>query len=64
MTDDLTPDELLEDAARKVAHLPPERIPEAEGLPEDVRDGRIEDGDEGESHPSVDHEPIVEPPED
>ena len=46
MTDDLTnptPDELLEDEARSTAHLPPERIPDAEGLPEDVRDGRIED---------------------
>ncbi len=55
-----TPDELLEDEARAGAHLPPERIPDAEGLPDDVRDGRIEDDDEGESHPSVDHEPIIE----
>jgi len=64
MTDDLTnptPDELLEDEARASAHLPPERIPEAAGLPDDVRDGRIEDDEqEGESHPSVDHEPIIE----
>lgn len=38
-----TADELLEEEARRTAHLPPERIPSAEGLPEDVRDGRIAD---------------------
>lgn len=62
--EDPTPDELLEDEARAGAHIPPEPLPEAVGLPEDVRDGRIEDGPEGETHPSVDHEPIVEPRED
>lgn len=35
----------------------------AEGLPDDVRNGEIEHDDEGESHPSVDHEPIIEPRE-
>ena len=45
MTDETnpTPDELLEDEARSTDHLAPERIPEAEKLPDDVRDGRIED---------------------
>jgi hypothetical protein len=48
MTDDLTnptPDELLEDEARSIAHLPPERIPSAEGLPDEVADGRVEDSE-------------------
>jgi hypothetical protein len=58
MTDDLTPDELLEDAAREVAHVEPEPIADAADLPADVKDGRIED--EGESHPSIDHEPPTE----
>ena len=50
MTDETkpTPDELLEDEARSTAHLPPERIADAEGLPDDVRDGRIEDA--GDDH--------------
>lgn len=43
MTAEPTPDELLEDEARATAHIPPEPIPEAAGLPDDVRDGRIED---------------------
>lgn len=52
MTDpNLTPDEILAEQARELADIPPERIPEAAGLPDDVREGRIEDDleDKGES---------------
>lgn len=66
MTDDLlpqpAPDELLEDEARALAHLPPEWIPDAEGLPDEVRDGRIDDV--GEDDPAAIDEPItLEDPE-
>lgn len=57
-----TPDELLEEEARALAHLAPERIPEAAGLPEDVRDGRIEDA--GEDNPRAIDELITVPKED
>lgn len=55
-----TPDELLEDEARATAHLPPERIPEAAGLPEDVRNGRIDDDpvDEAPDEAIVEHKEI------
>lgn len=46
MTDDYqpTPEELLREEAKRVIQTPPEPIPGAEDLPDDVRDGTIEDG--------------------
>lgn len=43
MTDQPTPDELLEDQARELAHVPPDPIPN--DLPDDVPDGRVDDLD-------------------
>lgn len=47
MTDDLAPltdeEERLRDEARALVAIPPEPIPDAADLPDDVRDGHIED---------------------
>lgn len=45
MTDDYVPDpeELLEQEAKQAITKDPEPIPDAQGLPADVRDGHIED---------------------
>lgn len=40
---ELTQEELDIADAKKLAALPPDKIPDAVGLPDDVRDGRIED---------------------
>lgn len=40
---ELTEEELEIADAKKLAAQPPEKIPDAVGLPDDVRDGRIED---------------------
>jgi hypothetical protein len=58
---DLTTDEYFEEEARRVADVPPLTIPDAQGLPADVPDGRVEDG---EAHPDVQEQPIAEPKED
>ncbi len=38
-----TPDELLEQEAKQIVTTPAEPIPDAAGLPDDTRDGHIED---------------------
>lgn len=44
MTDDTrTNDERIGDDARAIADVPPERDPLATGLPDDVRDGDLEE---------------------
>jgi hypothetical protein len=45
MTDDFEPTEedLLREEAKKLVATPPEPIPDAVGLPDDVRDDIIED---------------------
>lgn len=53
-----TSDEFLEEQARAIANQPPERIVGAEHLPDDVRDGRIEDV--GEAHADVQEQLITE----
>ncbi len=37
-----TPEEELREQAKRDLETPPEPIPGAEGLPDDVRDGRVE----------------------
>lgn len=39
----LTLEEILERQARDTANEPPEPIPDAAGLPADVRDGHVDD---------------------
>jgi hypothetical protein len=55
MMEDPTPDELLEDAARAVKDDPPRAIPTAAGLPDDVRNGRI---DEAPDEALVEHKEV------
>lgn len=46
MTDELPqldPEDALREEAKKLVALPPDPIPDAVGLPDDVRDGHIED---------------------
>ena len=53
MTDDtseLTPDELLTDEAKLAVQTPPEPIPDAAGLPDDVKDGNPDADDGSEVH--------------
>ena len=56
----LTPEDIERDIAKEAAQTPPEIIPDAADLPDDVRDGDVE----GETHPSVGQEVISEPKED
>lgn len=57
---ELTQDERERLEAKEAAKVPPEIIPDAADLPDDVRDGDVE----GETHPSVGQEVISEPKED
>ncbi len=41
--DDLPEEDRLRDEARRLIAVPPEPIPDAAGLPDDVRDGEIKD---------------------
>ena len=50
MTDELTPDELLQDEAKVAVATPPEPIPDAAGLPDDVRDGNPDADDGSDVH--------------
>ena len=50
MTDELTPDELLQDEAKLAVATPPEPIPDAVGLPDDVRDGNPDADDGSDIH--------------
>lgn len=45
MTDDveLTPEEKLQAEAKEAAKEPPQPVPGAQGLPDEVRDGHVED---------------------
>ena len=43
MIEEPTADELLEDEARKTADVPPDPLPDAATLPDDVRDGTVEE---------------------
>lgn len=47
MTDQpqLTAEEQLREQAKRELEVPPEPVPGAEGLPDDVRDGRVPDDD-------------------
>ena len=47
-----TPEELALEKAKEAAAVPPEPIPDAEGLPDDVRDGEVPHEDDGST---VDH---------
>ena len=64
-----TPDELLEEDARRTADVPPQVIPDAEGLPDDVADEPIEEeGTDASAEPVQDEttdapaEPTTEDP--
>ena len=53
MTDDtseLTADELLSDEAKLAVQTPPEPIPDAAGLPDDVKDGNPDADDGSDTH--------------
>ncbi len=43
MNDDISPEERLQVEAKEAAATPPEPVEGAEGLPYDVRNGRIDD---------------------
>ncbi len=47
---ELTPDELLQDEAKLAVATPPEPIPDAAGLPDDVRDGNPDADDGSDIH--------------
>jgi hypothetical protein len=49
MIPDLTPDERLEDEARRIKDTPPEKNPEAVNWPDEVRTGPIIHGDKAAS---------------
>lgn len=54
-----TPAEVLQ-AKAKSDTTPPEKVPGSEDLPDDVRNGDIEDHDHGEDNPDVQDEPVIE----
>lgn len=59
--DELTDDPAIpvfetEDVPERPPAIDPWTVPGADGLPDDVRNGEPE----GETHPSVDHEPVIE----
>jgi hypothetical protein len=44
------PEDELRDQARESVQTPPEPIPDAQGLPDDVRDERVDDDGSPETH--------------
>lgn len=59
MTDDLdpTPEELALQKAKEAAAVPPEPVPDTEGLPDDTKDGEVQPSDPSVADPTdhVDH---------
>ena len=49
-TSELTAEELMQDEAKLAVQAPPEPIPDAAGLPDDVRDGNPDADDGSEVH--------------